>query len=348
MIAALLAASLTFTATATGVGKGTPLEFVFVGRGSDRDYEAMFLLDEPVDVLCRRMEKAGLPCGLPTDASTCRLWPVGCRLEFSPSLDSFVETKLPEGIAPAPPIYTGGTRSEKGKPVAASDMPSAFFALYTLAQSPIVFDGIYEQGLVYGAYLPKSEIKKGTKVQFSVSWNPETMPRHFDLQVAETNAPAILGALREASSVSSIDATISFDPSMTVAAATTAAKALSLLDSPKIRLNGFADGNLFYRAFTPDPSWTNRSARLMQPFELRLEQDRDKLLFIDEDWNVEGDDPKLTVREIPFADAATYPKTDTCFIYCPADMRLSRVFTAMSKLKGAKIKNWYVFKDAKP
>ena len=84
MIAALLAASLTFTATATGVGKGTPLEFVFVGKDSDRDYEAMFIVDEPLPVLCQRMEQAGLPRGRPTDQASCRLWPVGCALTFDP------------------------------------------------------------------------------------------------------------------------------------------------------------------------------------------------------------------------------------------------------------------------
>lgn len=52
MIAAVLAATLTFTATATGVEKGAPVEFVFAGKGTDRDYETMFILDDPIDVFC--------------------------------------------------------------------------------------------------------------------------------------------------------------------------------------------------------------------------------------------------------------------------------------------------------
>ena len=47
--AAILAASMTFTATATGVEKGTPVEFVFAGGNTDRDYETMFLIDGSVD-----------------------------------------------------------------------------------------------------------------------------------------------------------------------------------------------------------------------------------------------------------------------------------------------------------
>ena len=55
MLSAILAASLTFTATATGVEKGTPVEFVFAGRNTDRDYESMFLLDSTVDDFCRNL-----------------------------------------------------------------------------------------------------------------------------------------------------------------------------------------------------------------------------------------------------------------------------------------------------
>lgn len=348
MIAAILAASFTFTATATGVGKGTPLEFVFAGKNSDRDYESMFLLDEPLDVLCRRLEAAGLPRGKPTDTPGCRLWPVGCRLEFTPSLDEFVKTTLPDGVNPAPPIYTGGSRTEKGSLVAADEMPSALFSLYTLSQSPIVFDGIYEQGIVYGAHLAAKEMKKGTKVQFAISWDPQTMPRHLDLNITETNATTVLAALREHSSDRAVDATISFDPSLTLAAATAAASALSLVDSPRVKINGCVDGNLFYRAFMPDLSWTNRTVRLTQPFELTILDDVDRLIFIDEDWSVEGDDPKLTPREIPFAEAASHAKTDTCFIFAPGNCRLSRVYAAMAKLKGANVRTWYVFTSPNP
>ena len=348
MIAALLAASLTFTATATGVGKGTPLEFVFVGKDSDRDYEAMFILDEPIDVLCRRMEQAGLPRGRPTEQSSCRLWPVGCALTFDPPLEKFVATTLPEGIVSAPPIYTGGSRTEKGELVAANEMPASFFSLYTLSQSPIVFDGIYDQGIVYGAHLPKSELKKGSKVSFTVSWDGKTMPRHLDLHITETNAIHVIAALRDHTMDGAVDVTVSFDPALSVSAAKSAAQALSLLDSPRIKLNGRADGNLFYRAFLPDVSWTNRTTRLVQPFELTLSASSEKLIFIDEDWNVEGDDPKLTLKPISFSEAGAHKKTDTCFIFASPDCKLGRVFNAMSMLKGANIRNWYIFLETYP
>ena len=348
MIATFLAASLTFTATATGVGKGTPLEFVFVGKDSDRDYEAMFIVDEPIAVLCQRMEQAGLPRGRPTDQASCRLWPVGCPLAFDPPLEKFIATTLPEGVVSAPPIYTGGSRTEKGELVAATEMPASIFSLYTLSQSPIVFDGLYDQGVVYGAHLPKSEMKKGSKVAFTVSWDAKAMPRHLVLHITQTNALPVMTALHDRSKECAMDVTVSFDPALSVSAAKSAAEALSLLDSPRIKLNGLADGNLFYRAFLPDVSWTNRTTRLVQPFELTLSDSAETLIFIEEDWNVEGDDPKLTLKPISFAEAGAHKKTDTCFIFASPDCKLDRIFSVMAKLKGTNIRNWYVFSETKP
>ena len=341
MIAAILAASLSFTATATGVGKGTPVEFAFAGKGSDRDYETMFLLEEPVETLCRRLEKAGMPRGKATDLAHCILWPVGCELSFSPSLTNFISSTLPEGLTASPPVYTGGSRNEKGTLVANDEMPLAFFSYYSLSQSPIVFSEPYNQGDVYGAHIAAVELKKGQKVVFTVSWDEKTLPRHMEVDVSATNAPAVLSTLLYEAKNGEIDVTVTLDPSMTVSDAATAATALSKLDSRRIKINGFRD--VFYKAFLPDASWTNRTARLVQPFELTIDGDHDRLVFITEDWNVEGLDPKLTVHEIPMSEASQHPKTDTCFIYTKSDTRLSRILSAKQRLKGARIQNWYIF-----
>ena len=343
MISVLLAASLSFTATATGVGKGAPVEFAFAGKNSDRDYETMFLLEEPVASLCSRLEEAGMPRGKATDLERCVLWPVGCELSFCPSLTNFITSTLPQDLAKSPPVYAGGCRNEKGTPVANDEMPQAFFSHYTLSQSPIVFSEPYNQGDVYGAHVAAVGMKKGQKVVFTVSWDEKTLPRHMDVDVSATNAPSVLSTLLSEAKNGELDVTVTLDPSMTVSEAVMAAKALSQLDSRRIKLNGFPDGGLFYRAFLPDESWTNRAARLVQPFELTIDGDHDRLVVVDEDWSVEGLDPKLTAHEIPFSEAPQRTKTDTCFIYARPDTRLSRVFAAKQKLKSCHVVNWYVF-----
>ena len=59
-----------------------------------------------------------------------------------------------------------------------------------------------------------------------------------------------------------------------------------------------------------------------------------KLVFIEEDWTVEGLDPKLTPRDYPFTEWEEFPKlvikaggTDSkvrlLFVHAPADLPLS-------------------------
>ena len=342
ILSSLLAAALTFTATATGVDKGTSVEFLFVGKNSDRDYEAMFVVDGSVDEFCRKAEAAGLPRGKPTDVVNCRMWPSGCKVTFDPPLERFVQVKMPEGYPSAPFVYTGGTRDQKGHCVADSEMPASVVSFYSLSQSPVVLNGIYEQGAVYGAFTAKEKLENGAKVSFTLSWDEKSLPRHLDLVANAGNAVQLINTLREASSLGEVDATIAFDENLTVLEAKSVANALTAIDSSRVKINGTS--NIFYRAFMPLVKWRDRQERLQQPFELTLEDNgQEKLVFIKEDWSVEGNDPKLTPEVISFADAAQYSRTDTCFIYAASTEKLSRIFNVMAKLRGTKVRNWYVF-----
>ena len=341
MIAAVLAASLSFTATATGIEKGAPVEFIFAGRNTDRDYETMFLIDGSVDELCTKLEAAGLPRGRPTDAAQAHLWPVGCRVEFSPALDAFIETRpLPDGLIESHPIYTGGLRLQKGICDAGTNMPAAVFSVYTLAQSPFVYNGIHDQGAVYGSFAARKKLKKGDRVSFTVSWDTATFPKEMNLTIQPGKATEILNNLRAASEKSEISARIGFDGRLTVREATAAALALATIDSSRIKINGCS--NIFYRAFLPLVKWRDRKERLVQPFEFTL-GNPNRLVFIEEDWTVEGTDPKLTSVEIDASDVVHHPKTDTCFIFADAQTPVSEILRAMESLQGGNIRNWYVF-----
>lgn len=340
MISALLAVAFTFSATATGVEKGTPIEFVFAGANTDRDYETLFILDESIDSFCSRLEKAGVPRGRPVDSAACRFWPIGCTLSLSPRIETFLDGKMPEGLRPASLIYTGGTRLADGSCAASTNMPAAVFSLYSLAQAPLIFNGVYPQGDVYGCFTAKETIKKGTRVTFTLSCDSPSLPRHLDLTVKKGLLKEVVSQLHEASEKGEVEACLVMADDLTVREAIAVANALAVIDSPKIKING--SSGLFYRAFLPLEKWRDRQERLTQPFELRL-GNPDQLLFIEEDWTVDGPDPKLTPREISFADVRLHPKTDTCFIYVSAETSLKEVSTAISKFKGNTIRNWYVF-----
>jgi len=119
------------------------------------------------------------------------------------------------------------------------------------------------------------------------------------------------------------------------------AKALSVIDSARVKING--PNRLFYRAFLPLEKWRDRQERIQQPFELTLKEDgTDELLFIEEDWTVEGNDPKLTPRQISFQQTKCHSNTDTCFIFSARTERLSRIYQVIRKFE-TRIVNWYVF-----
>lgn len=344
MILSVLAAAFTFTATATGVEKGTALEFVFAGKNSDRDYESMFLLETPLAEFCSALEKAGLKPGSTVNPATCRLWPVGCPITFKPALSEFVATKMPEGLQLGSVIYSGGTRGTNGVPIAATEMPASVLSLYTLDQSLFLFNGSYDQGAVYGCHTAAKTLKKGDKVTFTITWNDAERPQTIKLIAKPGNGSEILKTLKSAAEKKETDAEIAFDGRLTVAEATQFSQALAIIDSVRVKINGRANGSLFYRAFLPLVKWLDRKERMVQPFELTL-GNPNSLVFIEEDWSVSGDDPKLTPRSIAFADAgnAKYAKTDTCFIFAKADTKLSEIYKAMDQIKSKAIRNWYVF-----
>ena len=220
-------------------------------------------------------------------------------------------------------------------------MPASVFSTYSLAQSPIVPNGVVDQGAVYGSLTANKVLKKGERISFTVSWDATSMPRAVHLTVAPGNAVEVFKRLRTESKKGEIDALIGFSDDLTVAEAKAAANALAKIDSSaRVKINGCT--NIFYRSFLPLVKWLDRQERLVQPFELTL-GDSDQLVFIEEDWSGEGTDPKLTPKNIPFSEAVKHPRTDTCFIFTTAETRLSRIRAAMSKLGDAKVRNWYVF-----
>ena len=133
--------------------------------------------------------------------------------------------------------------------------------------------------------------------------------------------------------------TIHFDDAMPLRRAVGVAHVFDIVDGKGIKLDGKADDGLYPRAFLPQEKWREHKDRHPQPFELHVTQAEGgtlskKLVFIEEDWTVEGLDPKLTPRDYPFTEWEEFPKlvikaggTDSkvrlLFVHAPADLPLS-------------------------
>ena len=132
--------------------------------------------------------------------------------------------------------------------------------------------------------------------------------------------------------------TVGMDDALPLGRAVDVARVFGMLDGQGLKLDGKTEQGLYARAFLPLEKWRERKDRNPQPFELHLTRASDgtlkkKLIFIEEDWSVEGLDPKLTPREYPFAAWEEFPaliekaggpdsKVLLLFVYAPAELPL--------------------------
>lgn len=311
--------SVTFSVVSTDCGIDAPLEFLIVGHDSDNDYEAMFTTEDSVSDIDAAFKRAGMPLGSPISYKECKFWPIGTKVTMEPDLWTLVRDMRNETKRSA--VYTGGSRNPDGSPVAGTNMPLAVFSFYNLPQSLILFDDSLEQSIVYGRFQPAVKIPKGEKRTIKFSWTPG---------VTNGGKHAM---------------TPDFPPTMSVEEAQKLAGALALLDSPDTKVNGFKEGQFFYRAFIPREAWRDRKERLLQPYEVRFVDGKPALTVIKEDWSDENStDPKLTVIEATFESVKNKTDIDTCFIFAPKSMKLEEVYS-VQKLLPKSITNWYVFGD---
>lgn len=346
------ARTVSFSAVSTDCGVDTDLEFLFVGPDSDRGYEAMFLTVSPIAEITDAFEKAGFPKGIPIDTVNCRLWSVGSEITMEPAFTNLVRDLRGPGLPPI--VYTGGTRDAKGIPEASTNMPSALFALYNCPQSPILFDDAFDQSATYGRFKPAVKIAKGEKRRFTFRWNGETTCRRIDVKFESGNLKSVATKLKEESAKSKLDVFCSYSPAMTVKEARDAAQLLAMIDSAKVKINGIAEGEIFYKAYQPLEKWRDRKERLSQPPEVRFNEDGSvSVTEIKEDWSDKNSlDPKLTAFEKKYTDHAEAAKlvdrlsakVFTVFFYVSDDTRLERLFSFKKRLTTSPL-NVYVFTE---
>ena len=312
MIASLLATivvssnAVTFTASATGVPESTPLEFLFADKTTDRDYETLFLLDDSLGELADAVRRAGIVGGRPVNAKTCDFWPTGPVVTLEPALTGLV-TDVQNDFPKLPIVATGGNGDT-------TNMPAAGFALYAQDSSLFLFDDALDKSTAYGRFHPAREYAKGDKITFRVSWDGRSAVRAL---------------------------TPDFPADKTLAEAVKVAEGLAKLDSRESKINGFKDGQFFYRAYLPLVKWRDRKERLTQPLEIRLTATNETFTVVDEDWSGDGVDPKLTPREIS-RDEALKTKIDACIVFAPADTKLERLYQLKRDFPKT-IESWYFY-----
>ena len=305
------------------------------------------------------------------------------RLGVEGAVEKPLQTLVRDSDAAAPLLGEGGVVFTGGRwegPEAArvcltdSNMPSSVISLYN--EPGTVFDLPFQigQSEVYGRLTLAQALPFGALLEIILRplevKNGGARVWPLTVTAAMSGAEVVLtctgtgGALLKRAGLADVLAwlrgqseagrepfvTVGMDDAMPLKRAVDVARVFGMLDGKGVKLDGKTQTGLYPRAFLPQEKWRERQDRNPQPFELHVAQGADgalkkKLVFIEEDWNVQGLDPKLTPREYPFetwdefsklVDKTGGPdsKVTLLFVYAPRDLPLSLFMPGVRAVAG--------------
>ena len=363
--------TVTFLVEATGISVTEPVEFFAIGPLSDRAYESFAVTVASPAAIAAAVESIGVPQGVAYDPFLARFWPQGEHLVLTATpyggsdaapiplanLLTDKQEKEEGAVLSEPLAYTGGLRDAANRPVAATNIPCAVFALYSHGPSLLQLNGRLDQSTTYGRFIAGKAFPTGTLLEMRLAWDGTSRVKVRAPVISATNVAEVLQSLQaDAVPGSDLFVTPSFDDSVTVARAIEIAKAFEMLDGNGLKMNGTAKDQFFYRAFLPDPAWRNRPGRLFQPFEIRLAADGSRTFtFVEEDWSGDGLDPVLKPRTRTVADWSELPaclaqtgdqgdKVTVAFVYAPASTPVTKLSPIVKALT-PRIGTFYVFAE---
>jgi len=369
-------------AEAVGHAEGVTTEFLIVGPGSDRAYEAAAVsVAKPSDIV-RAVEHLGLSRGEGVHSRPFCFWPRGERVQATvrylgdPEKKEYPLHSLVKDTSDTPLlgrgiVFTGGGWRD-GVCLTDTRQPGSVISLYNEADT--IFDVPFQaaQGAVYGRVSLAKAMPYGEMLEITLSPVPtkDGLPGVLPLTVAVTqeggewaitctdtnNVVRKKGGLADTLDwMKSEDAagrelfvTLALDDDLPLSKAADVARVFWMLDGKGIKLDGRSEGGVYPRAFLPQEAWREHEGRIPQPFEIHITPNADgtfakKLTFIEEDWNVEGIDPKLTPKDYPFSAWDELPalittaggednKVTLLFVFAPSSAPLKTFMPAVRTL----------------
>ena len=368
----------------TGQSEGTTVEFLVVAPGSDRAYEAVAVSVAMPDDIVKAVEFLGIKRGSCVDSMQFKYWPLGESFEVfvrrldiegaeeCPLSSHLLDSEPDEALLRNGVIFTAGEWS--GKRAAASDKsgyqpPCSVISLFN---DITVFDlpQRIRKDEAYGRITLAEEVPRGALMEVILrptSAVSKLMPLVITARITDGEMMLDLkdaeGSIDRSEDIKSAMAwmqkqrelgkdlylTLAFDENLSVKEARAIASVFRMLDGMGLKLHGRVEGGVYYRAFLPHESWRERKGRNPQPFEVHVKRDdagklQKKLIFIEEDWSVEGFDPKLTPKEYLFKKwsellpliataGGKNNRSSILFLFVPLDMKLSEFMPVIRNLK---------------
>jgi hypothetical protein len=299
-------------AEAVGHRAGITAEFLLIGPGSDRAYEAAAVtVAAPSDIVCA-VESLGIKRGGGVGSRAFRFWPVGERMSVQVRrLDVEGDSLRPMGtmitdqnqdeplLGKGGVVFTGGIWEGD---VCRTDtqIPCSVISLYNEKGS--IFDVPFQvgQGEVYGRLALAEVLPYGALLEvvlrpmLAEDGVPRVMPISVEVSAAtegaftvicrgrdgtllkKGNLPETLQWIKEQQAAGrEIFVTLALDDSLPLARAAEAARVFVMLDGVGIKLDGKAEGGLYPGAFAPQEKWRGREGRVPQPYELHVRRGKD-------------------------------------------------------------------------
>ena len=307
----------------TGMAVGEPLEFFVIAENSGHDYESMMMAFAKPSDLHQALEKIGAKPGGSVSPDIHRFWPRGSRMvaeiEWQPN-GAAQALRMPieksaryngEPMPLMPWIFTGAPMlpdlQNEGKMVYAADhySPNSIAATFNLQNT--VFD-LPLQGSktqTYGSFMrdPTYQAPEGKPMLLHLRLARENeVPKEFDLQLQfrgvdaqltttgmdnlPTGGLAELGAFLNQRENEIYYLQPDLGPEISLAKLTQLGRELQLLEThvSGLRIEPPIKGQLFFKAFVPDPRFRGRDKRPSQPLELHLTPNDATLITLDEIW----------------------------------------------------------------
>lgn len=269
-------------------------------------------------------------------------------------------------------VFTGG-RWRDGACLTDTRQPSAIISLYNEPETIFDVPAQAAQGAVYGHVSLAKALPYGEVIEITLAPLPSKDGKPWVKQVnvavaqeggewAVTCTGAGNAVLKKGSLADTLDwmkaedaagrelfVSLALSDDLPLAKAADVARVFYMLDGKGLKLDGRSEGGVYPRAFLPQEKWREREGRTPQPFEVHIAKNADgtfakKLTFIEEDWTVEGLDPKLTPKDYPFSEWGELPalvkkvggednKVELLFVFAPKDSPLKTFMPAIRALE---------------
>lgn len=349
-----------------GLSEGYEIEFILLGRLSDRAYESTMIAWDDPSAIRKAAEALGLPLGEAANIAQGMPAARGERftVEYAPLNDKQVAFKsiaeeVDDQSSTAAQNLFGRGFPYVGKMQADDYMPCAIIPTYTGCEALFGMPYFADKSSTYGLFRAKQTRPYGAPVIVALRWQqlPNGAPRVVNESLHLTkeliaNPEAIVETLKNLSNNPadvflhvSLDETLLLDEVVPIATLL-----LAIENEGGYTILPPKDNQLSIRAFVPKSIWLDREKRLFQPWEIEVTPGVDgapasvTLCQIEEDWSGEGLDPLLTRHCYPNVKPETIlsvmnhldedaGRCYVAFFYCKYGTRINDILPYVEAIK---------------